>query len=75
MGEFSALGLKAETGGRERALRELLEAGPTLIHSFLINGYHPEVDAESRAIGAGVCSLFCSHEDTDQIHEFLGTGS
>ena len=39
--------------------------------AMIYDPYHQEIDESSRAIGEQVCSLFCSYEDTDRIHEFL----
>jgi len=39
----------------------------------LMDGH--DVTPVGRAIGEDVCALFCSYEETDRIHEFLGTGA
>ncbi len=40
---------------------------------MIFDPHHQEIDSESRSIGEDVCELFCSYEETDLIHEFLGT--
>lgn len=45
---------------------------PTLRSAMIYDPHHQQIDRESRAIGEDVCELFCSYEDTEQIHEFLG---
>jgi len=46
---------------------------PSLKPAMVYDPHHQEIDAESRSIGEDVCDLFCSYEETDRIHEFLGT--
>jgi hypothetical protein len=45
---------------------------PELRPAMIYDPHHQEIDADSRAIGEDVCELFCSYEETDRIHEFLG---
>ena len=45
---------------------------PELRPAMIYDPHHQDIDADSRAIGEEVCELFCSYEDTDRIHDFLG---
>ncbi len=63
------LGTMEQWGFRWNDLRA---AHPKLRPAMIYDPHHQEIDTDSRAIGEEVCSLFCSYEDTDRIHEFLG---
>ncbi len=52
---------------------DLRTVTPSLRPAMIYDPHHQQIDRESRAIGETVCELFCSYEDTEQIHEFLGT--
>jgi hypothetical protein len=52
--------------------RDLRERTPSLRPAMIYDPHHQEIDPESCAIGEDVCDLFCSYEETDRIHEFLG---
>lgn len=45
---------------------------PSLRPAMIYDPHHQEIDEDSRAIGEEVCELFCSYEEVDRIHEFLG---
>ncbi len=53
---------------------DLKTALPKLKPVMLYDPHTQEIDSESRAIGEEVCGLFCSYEETDRIHEFIGKG-
>lgn len=63
------LGTMEQWGWRWNDLRA---AHPKLRPAMIYDPHHQEIDADSRAIGEEVCALFCSYEETDRIHEFLG---
>ena len=63
------LGTMEQWGWRWNDLRA---AHSMLRAAMIYNPQHQEIDPESRAIGEEVCSLFCSYEETDRIHAFLG---
>ncbi len=50
---------------------DLQASHPGLMPAMIFDPHHQEIDAESRAIGEDVCTLFCSYEETDKIHQFL----
>lgn len=45
---------------------------PAIRPAMIYDPYHQDIDEDSRAIGEEVCDLFCSYEELDRIHEFLG---
>jgi len=51
---------------------DLRKGNPRLQPAMIYDPYHQEIDQDSRAIGEEVCDLFCSYEETDRIHAFLG---
>lgn len=63
------LGTMEQWGFRWNDLRA---AHPKLRPAMIYDPQHQEIDPDSRAIGEDVCDLFCSYEETDRIHEFLG---
>lgn len=62
------LGTMEQWGWRWNDLRA---AHPKLRPAMIYDPQHQEIDPDSRAIGEEVCSLFCSYEETDRIHDFL----
>ena len=45
---------------------------PSLRPAMIYNPHEQEIDDDSRAIGEECCELFCSYEEVERIHEFLG---
>jgi len=51
---------------------DLRSKHPALRPAMIFDPYHQEIDEDSRAIGEESCDLFCSYEEVDRIHEFIG---
>ncbi len=54
---------------------DIRHKNPDLQPAMIYDPYLQDIDDASRAIGEGVCDLFCSYEETDRIHAFLEDGA